>query len=143
MVSTRVITAASPLVYKRPERYLATGEPFASLDVAAWSERFEWEQDPLAGVADYLSDPRETVERQRGDCEDYAFVVASALLEQDVSPVTLWWMWGLRNGRPSGHTLVADDDYTYSNGKLFRKSPEAFADDNGFGVTRHERLDTD
>ncbi|MFB6193593.1 MAG: transglutaminase-like domain-containing protein [Halobaculum sp.] len=143
MVSFRPVKAASPLVYRKPERYLATGEPFASLDVAAWSAAFEWEQDPLAGVADYLTRPRKTVKRKRGDCEDYAFVVASALLEQDVSPVTLWWMWGIRNGRPTGHTLVADADRSYSNGKLFRKSPETYADDNGYSVTRHKRIGTD
>ena len=89
MATSEPLNSVSPAVYQNPERHVATGEPFASLDLREWSEEYEWERDPVAGPVDYLTDPRTTVAEKRGDCEDYAFVVASTLLERGVSPVEI------------------------------------------------------
>lgn len=48
------------------------------LDINKWSEEhYEWEPDEWNGWKDFTSDPVQTVETGLGDCEDYAFVVAS------------------------------------------------------------------
>lgn len=60
----------------------------ASLDIHAWSREFTWRRDDFDGWLDVVRPVSETIDAEAGDCEDYAFVVASWALAHD-TPVDL------------------------------------------------------
>lgn len=114
-------TRWTPFVFIWPRRYIDRSETVRRLNFEKWSENFTWEQDEWDGWKDFAQTPQETLQSQRGDCEDYALLAAS---------------WSHARGRgaslafcfPKGspvprHVVAADDvKRVYSSGTIHKNT---------------------
>lgn len=133
-MSYRDLTA---FLYFNPDRFLVENSVLGNIDIDAFSRRFEYEPDNLAGFADFATDPMTTWATGKGDCEDYALFVASALKSRGVENVHLGFCY--RAWPPAGHVVTFDDSRVYSSGAIFHKSFREYSKDWTF--TRRRSLD--
>lgn len=131
MIDLRRLTA---FVLVFPEWYLSTEPEVTEIDVEAFSERFTWEQDGWNGLRDIAADPVETVQTEAGDCEDYALVIASALVAQGADTVGLAYCY--RRDTQTGHVVAYDDTHVYSSGVIREESIEQYARDWNVSLER-------
>lgn len=105
----------TPVVLLFPRRYLDLDYPWHQFSITAWN--YDWREDPWGGLWDTLKPPAETVQDGRGDCEDYAFVVASALCaDSSVDHVEL--VVAGKKWRTPSHVAVYADGRMYSSGQV-------------------------
>lgn len=111
----------TPLLYVAPHRVLTPDRDWERFHLRGFSHTFTWEQDPLGGFLDTVQPVAETIDRETGDCEDYAVLAASYLLSETDADVRLAFLWkGLAPTK--GHTVVATDDTVYSSGAIYDKT---------------------
>lgn len=98
-----------------PGRYL---DPDAAggIDVVRWSEEFEWEQDAWSGYRDTVDPVEEVIETARGDCDDYAVVVASWAVARGRDPSLV--LCKEDGQRFTAHVAVWDGERVYSSGDV-------------------------
>ena len=107
----------SLLATRFPRTFLDRDEEFwLAFEKEEWD--YEWDQDPFYGFVDIRRPPKRTVRRARGDCVDYAFVVASWLEAHGTE-----WQLGLTWDRWYGityptHAIVVSDGNIYSSGNV-------------------------
>lgn len=107
----------TPLWLLYPKLLLSTESSVAMLDLENWIEHhFEWEQDEWGGWKDFVSDPVKTVRTKKGDCEDFAFVVASWAYYRYHEVTFALCFDGLR----PEHTVVAFGGDVYSSDGVYR-----------------------
>lgn len=103
----------TPFTLLFPEQYTQPVE----IDLRDWSDNFVWEQDGWNGFRDFLTPPAITADRGRGDCEDYAFVIAShhTAIGRDVGIAALGHTpWPLPR-----HIVAYDESNVYSSGTIY------------------------
>lgn len=107
-------------VYFSPDRYIIENTTFGNIDIDAFSRRFEYKPDQLAGIADFATSPWETWATGEGDCEDYALFIASCLLSRDADNVGLGFCYNV--WPPQGHVVAFDDTRVYSSGAIYSET---------------------
>lgn len=114
------------LSYLTPRRFIDTEhcKYWRGFDLEQWSsELFTWEQDEFNGALDWVSHPMDTVGTGRGDCDDYAFVAATALFHQTERPITIAYLIDLDFSGPYlAHVVVYDGERVYSSGGIIDES---------------------
>jgi hypothetical protein len=103
------------LVFLFPRHY--ADESLKHVDIEHWSDEYEWRQDPWNGIKDFMRPPAETLEHASGDCEDYAMVVVSHHVANDI-PVWVAVCWVEGDIIPS-HFVAYDEDNVYSSGTIY------------------------
>lgn len=122
----------SPLTFVSPARYVDTGEFWSTFDLESWSRSsYTWTQDPWNGYRDFARHPRDTVDRGRGDCEDYALVALSWGFAHDREGLGLGLCWEWPYPWPT-HVIAFDDECVYSSGEITTESVDAWADDSRY-----------
>lgn len=117
-----------------PDRYVDRGKFWSGFDLEQWSEYvYDWKQDSWDGLKDTVSDPRVVVETGRGDCDDYANVAVSTLLEQTDGFVGLAFMSTLA-ANPTGHVVAYTDTHVYSSGEIYEGSLNDFMRQSQYDV---------
>lgn len=105
----------TPVTLLYPRRYLWIHSYFRDFNPREWSREYEWEQDEWNGWKDTLQPVGKTLTEQSGDCEDYAFVIAS---------------WAVTNGYDAklgicfegyrlAHVVATDGWSVYSSGVIY------------------------
>lgn len=110
-----MITTASkwtPLFLLFPNHYLDNDQPWWRFDIERFNQRFEWESDDWYGLKDTVAPPVDTWMNEKGDCVDYAALIASYLTSTTDKSVSLAY---LISGI-SGHVVCYTDDKVYSSG---------------------------
>lgn len=110
-----------------PSWYIDT-DAVEGLDIEAWSERYEWEQDPWGGALDYVSPVAETVATEAGDCEDYALVVLS-VLARDGTPGELGYCF---DGYRPRHVIAYGNGCVFSSGEIALTDPATWLRDSRY-----------
>lgn len=115
------------LAYLYPRAFI---DPKAAenLVLRQWSDSFEWVEDPINGYLDYGKPVSDTIEDRTGDCEDYAFVVASWAVANDI-PVSVGFC--LRRWIPD-HVVAFTDQFVYSSGNIIDSSISEYSDEHGY-----------
>ncbi len=75
-----------------------------------YNRRIQFRDDQeVWGVVDYWASPLETLEKGRGDCEDYAIAKYFSLLALGVEPARLRLVYvrAMLDGRPQAHMVLA------------------------------------
>jgi hypothetical protein len=72
-----------------PSIVLKPNVDWSTFDPITFDTTFRWKQDPLGGFLDIVRPIRKTIETRRGDCDDYAAVMASYFLAETDEPVKL------------------------------------------------------
>lgn len=75
-----------------------------------FNQRIEFRDDmEVWGVIDYWASPLETLEKGRGDCEDYAIAKYFSLLSLGVEPAKLRLVYvrAMLDGKPQAHMVLA------------------------------------
>lgn len=111
----------TPLVAVAPTRYADPGAIPEDFDLLEWVETFEWRQDGWNGYRDVLTPPAETIERGRGDCEDFALVAASWALAEGRDGVGVAFCFPPRSPVPR-HVVAYDDEWVYDAGRVHTTS---------------------
>lgn len=116
-----------PLVFLTPHRFIERGEWLEQIDIEFWSDEFKWRPDEGWWIfGDWAQAPSKTLTTDRGDCEDYALVVASWALETGRDDVQLHWCWeGLWPPYPT-HVIVSDSERVYSSGTIYDSLDEFY-----------------
>lgn len=110
----------TPFTFLVPDRYLDRDEWWKTFDLIEWSRsEYEWTEDWWNGYRDFAQKPRETVDRCRGDCEDYALVSLPWTIAQERSGVGIAFCWELPYPWPT-HVIAFDDERVYSSGVVSR-----------------------
>lgn len=111
----------TPLTLAFPKRYIDTEYPWEQFSLKSWN--YDWREDPWGGLWDTLKPPAETVQDGRGDCEDYAFVVLSALYAESDS-VDMGLIVCGKKWRGPSHVAAYGIGHVYSSGDVFYGTPE-------------------
>lgn len=111
------LTRFTPLFLAAPRRYIERSRKWRLRDLEDFNERFEWEEDPVDGYADYVSAAETVWTFETGDCEDYALVVCNILASRQHRPVRLVIL-GNRWNPVAKHVAVYDGDNIYSSGQI-------------------------
>lgn len=112
----------TPLTFLLPSRYLDTDRDWDAFDLVTWArDHYRWRQDPWNGFLDVAQTPAETIERRRGDCEDFALVAASWARGNGHKGVGLGLCWELRRPWPT-HVIAYDEEFVYSSGGIWKTS---------------------
>lgn len=130
----------TPLTYLFPRRYLDTEYAWSDFDLHEWAaERYEWTQDPWNGFRDFASRPRETIDRERGDCEDFALVAMSWAVANDRPGVGLGFCWEQWRPWPT-HVIAYDDEAVYSSGHVERTTVDDWLRDSRYTWVLRRRV---
>lgn len=119
----------TPLFIARPSWVLDPGVDLTPDRLRTWSRHFEWRADPLRGFIDIAQSPQSTLNHQRGDCVDYARLVASVLApDPDADPLLAVELYRWTN--PVGHVVVYDrsTETIYSSGIVTDESLDTYHD---------------
>jgi hypothetical protein len=115
----RPITDWGPFLFLRPEEYVDP-EAIGELDMVTWSDDYyDYKRDRGWWIfGDWIQEPKETILRGKGDCEDYAIVAASWNLREG-KDVWFGWMWeGVWPPYPT-HVIAFTDRSVFSSGRIF------------------------
>lgn len=128
----------TPLFACWPKRYLDVNRIPPDFNLEAWSGQYEWHQDEGQGLLDYVRPVSDTITNQCGDCEDYAAVVASALLAAGSESVGLVFCQDTSTIPWAGHVIAYDGTHTYSSGVIREQSPSEYLDESRYdmGIVR-------
>jgi hypothetical protein len=118
-----VILFAIPRLVLQPELDWKGWDPI-TFDVS-----FRWKSDPLGGLLDLVTEPEMTRATRRGDCDDYAAVMASYFLSETDDPVRLL---GLRRGW-TFHVAVEVAGTIYASDQSYLKT-ERYLEKSGYHV---------
>lgn len=130
----------SPLTFLFPSRYVDRDEFWVDFDLDTWSrEEYTWTQDPWNGFRDFAAHPKDTVDRDRGDCEDYALVAIAWAIAQDRSGVGIGFCWKRPYPWPT-HVIAFDDERVYSSGRRIKKSVDEWTADSSYRFTLRRRI---
>lgn len=111
----------TPLTFLFPEKYVVDDQFWEDVDIEEWSRsEYEWTEDDWNGLLDFARPPRDTFERGRGDCEDYALVAASWAIANGRPGVGLAVCWKRPYPWPT-HVIAFDDERVYSSGRIVEK----------------------
>lgn len=122
------ITRWTPFVYLFPGRYVEPGSDWESFDLESWaSEFYDWKQDAWNGLRDFAQRPAKTVDKAKGDCEDFALVAASWALSNDHDEVGLAFCLGETWPIPR-HVIAYDTERVYSSGSITKESVAEYID---------------
>jgi hypothetical protein len=77
------------LLFLIPSIVLRIDRDWSDFDPITFDTTFRWKQDPLGGFLDIVRPVRNTIQTRRGDCDDYAAVMASYFLAETDEPVRL------------------------------------------------------
>ena len=118
----------SAFLYPFPRVYVDP-EATTDLDFEEWSNDFTWRQDDWNGLKDFAQPVRETISSERGDCEDYALVAASSLIERGYNNVQIGFCFNTWHGLPYPRHVVAYHANTvYSSGSIYNKTKSEYID---------------
>lgn len=110
-----------------PRRYVDTDLHWDYFDFREW--HYTWREDPWNGLLDTLQPPFATIHLGRGDCEDYAFAVASYLLWIGKNPVGI----AVAGRRLFDlHVVAYDDEHVYSSGRVTEESVDEWLDNSEY-----------
>lgn len=112
------LTQWTGFAYLFPRRY--ADADLKNVDIEHWSKQFEWDQDGWNGMKDFLTEPEVTLEEQSGDCEDFAFVIVSHHLANDI-PVGIAACWE-KGGITPSHMVAYDKNCVYSSGNIHQST---------------------
>jgi len=130
----------SILTMVAPERYVDRDSFWSGFAFERWShEDYEWTQDPWNGFRDFASRPRETVDREEGDCEDYALVALSWAVATDRQGAGLGFCWEWPYPWPR-HVVAFDEERVYSSGHIAERGIEEWVEDSRFGFHVERRV---
>ncbi len=134
----------TPFTYVAPGRYVdrdAAGEEFwADFDLEGWArEQYDWTQDPWNGFLDFARRPRETIEDETGDCEDFALVAMSWALAQGREGVGLAFCWESPYPWPR-HVIAFDDERVYSSGDIEETSVDEWVESSKYQFSLNRRI---
>ena len=115
----------TPLFLAYPRAFVRGYERLEYVDLAFFVESLSWRRDPLKGLLDIASDPWTVVEREAGDCVDFARLAAAWLWTSTDRPIAIYTVWTLR--WPPGHAIVYDGERIYSNSP---REPEAIVEED-------------
>jgi hypothetical protein len=133
-----VLSRWTPLTFLFPRRYVDRGDFWADFDLRTWSrETYDWDQDEWSGWRDFAAEPRETVARGHGDCEDYALVAVAWAVANDRTGVGIAFCWDPPWPIPT-HVIAYDDERVYSSGRISRESVDEWIEGStySFAVRR-------
>lgn len=112
----------TPFTFVVPGWYVDRDEFWADFDFETWAAtEYDWDADRWNGIRDFAREPMETVERGRGDCEDFALVAASWAVADGRDGVGLAFCWKPPYPWPT-HVIAYDEDRVYSSGDVERES---------------------
>lgn len=133
------LTWWTPFTYLFPSRYIETGDDWRNFDIESWSDDFyDWTEDGWNGLRDFAKPPEKTVEKGKGDCEDYALVAASWAIANDRPGVGLAFCIGPKPW-PT-HVIAYDDERVYSSGVITEQSVESFLERTEYERTLRRRV---
>lgn len=121
----------APFVTAAPGRYADPEAIPEGFDFEAWADEFEWTQDPWNGWLDVAATVPETIETERGDCEDYALVAVSWGLVRDRSGLGMAFCFPPRSP-VARHVIAYDDERVYSSGRIVEKTPSEWLEDSRY-----------
>jgi len=122
------LTRWTPLTFLFPRRYVDRGGFWTDFDLKEWSrETYDWDQDEWSGWWDFAAEPRETVERGHGDCEDYALVAVAWAVAHGRTGVGIAFCWDPPWPFPT-HVIAYDDERVYSSGKVSAASVDEWVE---------------
>ena len=129
----------TPLTFLAPRRFVDRADFWSNFDLDAWSRSdYTWNQDPWNGIRDFARRPRETVDRARGDCEDYALVAMSWAIANGRSGVGLAFCWEWPYPWPT-HVIAFDDERVYSSGEIVEASVEDWTEESKYRYSLKRR----
>jgi hypothetical protein len=133
----------TPLVFLFPNRYVAQGPFWVEFDLERWSRaEYEWTRDGWDGLRDFAARPAETVDRGRGDCEDYALVALSWAVAHDREAAGIAFCWESPYPWPR-HVVAFDHERVYSSGEITRQTVDEWvADSSRYDFALERRLST-
>jgi len=130
----------TPLTFLFPSKYVETDAFWEEFDFEAWSgSDYTWTRDPWNGFRDFARRPRETVDRKRGDCEDYALVALSWAVANGRDGVGLAFCWEWPFPWPT-HVIAFDDERVYSSGYIREKSVSRWIEDSKYRYALERRV---
>lgn len=130
----------TPLTFLMPGRYVDTDRDWTAFDLVEWArEDYRWLRDRWNGFLDFAQSPAVTIERNRGDCEDFALVAISWALGNDRDGVGLGWCWELRRPWPT-HVIAFDEEQVYSAGSIWRTSVDEWLAESKYVFVLRRRV---
>lgn len=130
----------TPLTFLLPSRYLDRDRDWEAFDLVAWSrDEYRWQQDRWNGLLDIARTPAETLDRRRGDCEDYALVAASWAVGNGREGVGLGLCWELSRPWPT-HVIAFDEEFVYSSGEIWKTSVEQWRQESPYALVLRRRV---
>jgi hypothetical protein len=125
-------TRWTPLTFLFPGRYVDRSEFWTDFDLETWSrETYDWDQDGWSGWRDVAAEPRETVDRGHGDCEDYALVAAAWAVARERDGVGIAFCWDPPWPFPT-HVIAYDDERVYSSGRISEETVGEWVADSSY-----------
>ena len=115
----------TPLFLAYPRRYVRGYPGLHRVALGAFANRIRWRRDPFSGLLDIASNPWTVIEREAGDCVDFARLAATWLWTTTDRPIAIYTVWTPR--WPPGHAIVYDGDRVYS---LSAREPEAIVEED-------------
>ena len=130
----------TPFTFLAPSRYVAPGEFWSDFDLESWSrERYDWSEDAWNGFLDFAKRPRDTIDDEAGDCEDYALVAASWAIAQGREDVGLAFCW--ETPYPwARHVIAFDAEHVYSSGTITTESVDEWVEDSQYVFSVRRRI---
>lgn len=119
-------------LFLRPKSFIDHEWPWDKFDLESWSEnRYTWSQDDLNGLLDYAQSPNDTLNSETGDCEDYALVALSNIIDDDPEEAGLGFLY-TAEFPPKAHVIAYDDKRIYSSGQIREQSPEEYRNESRY-----------
>lgn len=114
-----LITRHTFWLYIVPTRYVS-GDQVGDTDLDQFNYEYEWTSDQWNGLMDYARPITQTLERQTGDCEDYALVVASILARDQAETIGFGFCLKRYYLMPiPRHVIAYDNRDIYSSGTVY------------------------
>ncbi|WP_066414039.1 hypothetical protein [Halorubrum aethiopicum] len=130
----------TPFTFLAPSRYVDRDDRWEEFDLAEWSRsEYDWTQDPWNGFRDFARRPRECVEADRGDCEDYALVALSWAVAHDRDGIGIGFCWNLPYPWPR-HVIAFDDERVYSSGEIHEGSVAEWREGSRYSFVLKRRV---
>lgn len=98
-----------------------------------WSEGvYQWKDDPWNGYKDVVQPAAVTKRTGTGDCDDYAALVISYLIQTTDDELSLVFMFSPLEAR--GHVIVYDEtaQITFSSGNITGESLESYKERSSY-----------
>lgn len=120
-----------------PEKYV-NPEATQDLDIISFMNRYTHELDEMNGMYDVVSEVRQTIESEKGDCVDYSAVAASWLIQHTSDRPTI--IVYAPTSKQYGHINVYSGGKIYDYNGIYECNPREFARSREYKVLYRNNL---